>query len=153
MPKWNLPVDPEELRFAIQLGMAAAILQMPIDSPESRTIKLFDEETGEIQEIGIKDTVISRFEAAIAQEFGKDESKFYSIMNRIRALLGLMIEDKRCKPYLKTNPTDSTHTLMNNVLIEVMAKFPISNDGEGEFDRDIFFREVKELLKNEKDAN
>lgn len=51
MPKWNLPVDPEELQFALQLGNAAGTYQMPIENPETKGIDLFDEESGEIQEI------------------------------------------------------------------------------------------------------
>jgi hypothetical protein len=38
--------------------------------------------------------------------------------------------------------------MINNVLIEVVAKFPISDDGE--LDKDAFFREVKELIENDK---
>ena len=82
------------------------------------------------------------------EEFAEDESKFYSIMNRIAALMRLLADDERVKPYLKTDPTDSEHTMINNTLIEVMAKFPISDDGE--LDKDAFFREVKELIENEK---
>ena len=148
MPKWNLPVDPEELQFALQLGNAAGTHQMPIDNPETKGIDLFEEESGEIQEIRFKDNPINRFGGAIAEEFGEDESKFYSIMNRIAALMRLLADDERVKPYLKTDPTDSEHTMINNTLIEVMAKFPISDDGE--LDKDAFFREVKELIENEK---
>jgi hypothetical protein len=148
MPKWNLPVDPEELQFALQLGNAAGTYQMPIENPETKGIDLFDEESGEIQEIRFKDNPMNRFGGAIAKEFGQDESKFYSIMNRIAALMRLMSDDERVKPYLKTDPTYSEDTMINNVLIEVVAKFPISDDGE--LDKDAFFREVKELIENDK---
>jgi len=148
MPKWNLPVDPEELQFALQLGNAAGTYQMPTDNPEAKGIDLLDEESGEIQEIRFKDNPINRFGGAIAKEFGEDESKFYSIMNRIAALMRLLADDERVKPYLKTDPTDSAHTMINNALIEVMAKVPISDDGE--FDRDAFFRDVKGIIGNGK---
>jgi len=150
MPKWNLPVDPEELLFAFQLGNAAGTHQMPIDNPETKGIDLLDEETGSIQQIRLKDNSINRFGGAIAQEFGEDESKVYSIMNRIAALMRLLSEDERVKPYLKADPDDSEHTMINNALIEVMAKFPISRDGE--FDKDIFFKEVQELIEDERDT-
>ncbi len=151
MPKWNLPVDAEELQFALQLGNAAGTHKMPIDNPETKGIDLFDEESGEIQEIRFIDNPINRFGGAIAKEFGEDESKFYSIMNRIAALMRLFSDDERVKPYLKEDPDDSEHTMINNALIEVMAKFPISEDGE--FDKDTFFSEVQELIENEKDTN
>lgn len=91
MPKWNLPVDPEELQFALQLGSAAETYQMPIENPETKGIDLFDEESGEIQQIRFKDNPMNRFGGAIVKEFGQDESKFYSIMNRIAALLRLRV--------------------------------------------------------------
>ena len=68
-------------------------------------------------------------------------------MNRIAALMRLLSDDERVKPYLKTHPDDSEHTLINNALIEVMARFPISEDGQ--FDKDAFFRELQELVENE----
>ena len=147
MPKWNLPVDPEELQFALQLGNAAGTHQMPVENPETKGIELFDEESGEIQKIRFKDNPINRFGGAIAKEFGEDESKFYSIMNRIAALMRLLSDDERVKPYLKTDPTDGENTMINNTLIEVMAKFPISDDGE--LDSDAFFKAVKPLIENE----
>jgi hypothetical protein len=147
MPKWNLPVDPEELQFALQLGNAAGTTQMPIENPETKQINIVDEESGEIQKISLKDNPINRFGGAIAQEFGKDESKFYSIMNRIAALMRLLSDDKRVQPYLKSDPADSEHTMINNVLIEVIAKFPISRNGD--LDKDAFFAEVEKLVSNE----
>lgn len=151
MPKWNLPVDPEELQFALQLGNFAATYRMPTDNPETKGIDLLDEETGEIEELRFKDNPINRFGGAIAQEFGQDESKFYSIMNRITALMRLLSDDDRVKPYLKAHPEDSEHTMINNALIEVMAKFPISENGE--IDKDVFFREVEDLIKSGKKEN
>ena len=151
MPKWNLPVEPEELLFAFQLGNAAGTHQMPIDNPETKEINLLDEDSGEIQQIRLKDNHINRFGGAIAQEFGEDESKFYSIMTRISSLMRILSDDERVKPYLKDDPDDSGNTMINNVLFEVMAKFPISRDGE--FDKDTFFKEVKELTGNSKNTN
>lgn len=150
MPKWNLRVDPEELLFALQLGNAAGNHLMPIDNPETKGIDLLDEETGTIQELRFKDNPINRFGVAIAQEFGKDESKFYSIMNRIAAFMRLLSDDERVKPYLKEHPEDIENTMINNTLIEVMAKFPISEDGE--IDKDTFFREVVDLIENDKNT-
>lgn len=121
MPKWNLPVDPEELQFALQLGNAAGTGQMPVDNPETKGIDIIEEESGEIQEIRFKDNPINRFGGAIAKEFGEDESKYYSVMNRITALLRLLSDDDRVTPYLKEDPDDSEHTMINNALIEVMA--------------------------------
>lgn len=148
MPKWNLPVEPKELQFAVQLGNAAVNDQMPTDIPETKEIDLLYEESGEFQEFRCKDNPINRFGCAIATEFGKNVSKYYSMMNRIGVLMKLM-SDERVKPYLKTDPTDSERTMINNVLIELLAKFPISDAGE--LDRDAFFREVKEFIKNKKD--
>jgi len=150
MPKWILPVDPEEFQYALQLGNAAGTHQMPIDNPETKGIDLIDEDTGTIEEIRFKDNLTNRFGGANAQGFGEDESKFYSIMNRIAALMRLLSDDERVKPYLKTQPEDSEHTMINNALIEVMAKFPISEDGE--IDKDAFFREVEELIEIEKNT-
>ncbi|MFH2046938.1 MAG: hypothetical protein ABIK92_17550 [Pseudomonadota bacterium] len=148
MPKWNLTVEPTELQFAVQLGNAAVTDQMQTDNPETKGIDLFDEKSGEFQEFQCKDNPINRFGCAIATEFGKNVSKYYSIMNRIGILMRLM-SDERVNPYLKTDSTDSERTMINNVLIEVLAKFPVSDAGE--LDRDAFFREVQELIENKKD--
>ena len=43
----------EELQFALQLGQAAGIHQMPIDNPETEGINLVDEEAGIIEQLGI----------------------------------------------------------------------------------------------------
>lgn len=144
MPEWNLPVDPEELQFALQLGQAAGIHQMPIDNPETKGINLVDEEAGVIQKLRLRDNPINRFGGAIAQEFGEDESKFYSIMNRIFALMRLLSDDERAAPYLKADPENNEYTMINKAVIEVMARFPISEDGE--INKDAFFREVEELI-------
>ena len=148
MTEWNLPVDPEELQFALQLGQAAGIHQMPIDNPETKGINLVDEEAGIIEKLRLRDNPINRFGGAIAQEFGEDESKFYSIMNRIFALMRLLSDDERVAPYLKADPENSEYTMINNAVIEVMARFPISEDGK--INKDAFFREVDELIENKK---
>jgi hypothetical protein len=142
-----LPVDPEELQFAFQLGNAAGTQQMPIDNLENKGIDIFDKNSGEIHEIRLKDNPINRFGSAIAQEFGKDESKYYSLMNRVVALMRILSTDERAETYTKNHPDDSEFVMVNNVMIEAMADFPISDDGE--IDRDAFFLKVQEILEND----
>ncbi len=131
MPKWNLPVRPEELQFALQVGNAAGTNQTPMDNPS--------------------DSPVDRFRAAIAQEFGNDISRFYSIMNRTAALMRLSSEDERTLQYLTTSADNSEGVMINDALIKVMARFPISQ--EGEFDEDAFFKEVNGLVENGKDQS
>jgi hypothetical protein len=69
------------------------------------------------------------------------------MMNRIAALMRLLSDDKRINSYLKVNPNDSENTMINSAVIKVMAKFPISEDGE--FDRDAFFKEVHKTVEKE----
>jgi hypothetical protein len=120
---------------------------MPVANPETKGIDLLDEKSGKIEKIRLGDNPINRFSLAIAHEFGDDESRFFSIMNRIAALARLLADDKRIEPYLKVNPNDRENPMINNAVINVMAQFPIFEDGE--FDRDAFFSEVRKAVENE----
>ena len=151
MLKYNLPVEPEELKFAFQLGDAAGSQQMPIDNIENKEIDILDEETGEINEIRLKDNPISRFGSAIAQHYGNDESKYFSIMNRILALMEILSSDEKVKKYLKPDPDDGEFVMVNNILIEAMADFPMSDMGE--IDKDAFFLKVQEMIENDENTD
>jgi hypothetical protein len=148
MPRKILPVNPEELLFALQIGNAAGMQQMPMENVENRGLSFLDKETGEINEIRLRDNPHNRFGSAIAHEYGNDESKFYSIMMRIRSLMILLSSDERVKPYLKAHPDNSEIDMINNVLVEAIADFPISD--EGEMDEEAFFIRVQEILKADK---
>jgi len=144
MPKFNLPVDPEELLYAMQVGNAAISGKMPVDNPENKGFNFIDEESGTIQKIGFTGHPMILFGFAVLQEFGDDESKFCSIMNRLMALMNLCATDKSAKPFLKSDPDGEDFTMINNVLVEVMATIPMSKDGR--FNKKAFFAKVKTLL-------
>ena len=146
MLKRNLPIDPDELMYAFQIGNAAGSQQMPIENVENRGLNIFDEETGDINEIRLSDNPINRFGSAIAQEYGGDESKFHSIMNRLMALMRIISNKEKVEKYLKPHPDDE-YIMVNNVLVEVMADFPMT--GNGEIDEDQFFIKVDKILEKE----
>jgi hypothetical protein len=101
-----LPVTPDELKFALSLGNSAAAHKTPIENPETKKLHIVDDETGEVDgTIGLVDNAINRFGGAIAKEFGQDEQKFFSIMNRAFELSKLM-EDDRMKPYVINDSVD-----------------------------------------------
>ena len=142
----NLPVTPEELLFAFQLGNAGASHQMPMESVENKEINILDEETGEIDGFRLADNPMNRFGSAIVQEFGEDEDKFYSIMNRIMALMRILSHEDKISNYLKPHHEDNDSVMVKDILFEIMADFPMSVNGE--IDEDAFFVKLRELTEN-----
>jgi len=143
MAQWNMPVEPEELLYALKVGNAAALNQMPLDHTPGDGLEIVDEETGQVQTVKFTDNAVNRFGVAIAREFDNMGSKFFSLMTRIGALMRLL-EDERAKPFVEL---EGEFTKIRNALIETMASFPISP--EGFMDVDGFFR----LLENVKKEN
>ncbi len=142
-----VPVDPEELLFAFKVGSSAAGFDMPLESPATKSVHAFDHKTGKTDEIRLVDNPMSRFMTSVANEFRHDASKFYSIMQRINALIVLMGTDERAKEYLKAPPGNREMLAFDNALIEVMAQIRFSESGE--FDKDLFFNNVEEIKKND----
>ncbi len=125
MARWNMPVEPDELLYALKVGNAAALNQMPLKHTPGQGLKIVDEETGQIQTIHFTDNSVNRFGVAIAREFDNMGSKFFSLMTRIGALMRLL-EDDRAKPYVHL---EGEFTKIRNSMIETMASFPISPEG------------------------
>ncbi|GAB6905868.1 hypothetical protein DESC_590130 [Desulfosarcina cetonica] len=136
MAQWNMPVEPEELLYALKVGNAAALNQMPLTHTPGKGLEIVDEETGQIQTVHFADSAVNRFGVAIAQEFDNLGSKFFSLMTRIGALMRL-IEDERAKPYVQL---EGDFTKIRNAMIETMASFPITP--EGFVDADQFFNQL-----------
>ncbi len=141
MAQWNMPVQPDELLYALKVGNAAALNQMPLSHLPGQGLELVDEDTGQVQTVRFADNAVNRFGAAIAREFDNMGSKFFSLMTRIGALMRLL-EDERAKPYVQS---EGEYTRIRNAMIEAMASFPISSDGFMDVDR--FFT----LLAHSKD--
>jgi hypothetical protein len=131
--QWNLPVEPDELLYALKVGNAAALNQMPLRHTPGQGLDVVDEETGQVQTVHFEDSAVNRFGVAIAREFDNMGSKFFSLMTRIGALMRLL-EDDRAKPYVEL---EGEFTKIRNAMIETMASFPISP--EGFLDVDQFF--------------
>jgi len=125
MAQWNMPVEPDELLYALKVGNAAALNQMPLKHTPGQGLELMDEETGQVQTVHFADNAVNRFGVAIAREFDNMGSKFFSLMTRIGALMRL-IEDDRAKPYVEL---EGEYTKIRNAMIETMASFPITPDG------------------------
>lgn len=141
MAQWNMPVEPDELLYALKVGNAAALNQMPLKHTPGAGLEVVDEETGQIQTIHFADHAVNRFGVAIAREFDNMGSKFFSLMTRIGALMRLL-EDERAKPYVKL---EGEFTRIRNAMIETMASFPISP--EGFLDADLFFIHLEKTGK------
>ena len=137
MAQWNLPVEPDELLYALKVGNAAALNQMPLKHTPGQGLDIMDEETGRIQTVHFADNAVNRFGVAIAREFDNMGAKFFSLMTRIGALMRLL-EDDRAKPYVEL---EGEFTKIRNAMIETMASFPISP--EGFLDVDQFFRHLE----------
>lgn len=142
MAQWNLPVEPDELLYALKVGNAAALNQMPLKHTPGKGLKILDEETGQVQTVHFADNAVNRFGVAIAREFDNMGSKFFSLMTRIGALMRLL-EDDRAKPYVQL---EGDFTKIRNAMIETMASFPISP--EGFVDVDQFFNSLKNARKS-----
>ena len=136
MARWNMPVEPDELLYALKVGNAAALNKMPLVHTPGEGLKIVDEETGQVQTVHFADNAVNRFGVAIAQEFDNAGSKFFSLMTRIGALMRLL-EDDRARPYVEL---EGDFTKIRNTMIETMASFPISP--EGFLDADRFFRRL-----------
>lgn len=136
MARWNMPVEPDELLYALKVGNAAALNQMPLAHTPGKGLEIVDEETGQIQTVHFADSAVNRFGVAIAREFDNLGSKFFSLMTRIGALMRL-IEDERAKPYVQL---EGEFTKIRNAMIETMASFPITPDGF--VDADQFFSQL-----------
>jgi hypothetical protein len=137
MVQWNMPVEPDELLYALKVGNAAALNQMPLKHTPGQGLEILDEDTGQVQTIHFADNAVNRFGVAIAHEFDNMGSKFFSLMTRIGALMRLL-EDDRAKPYVEL---EGEFTKIRNAMIEAMASFPISP--EGFLDVDQFFNLLK----------
>ena len=87
MAQWNMPVEPDELLYALKVGNAAAMNQMPLKHTPGQGLEIMDEETGQIQTVHFADNAVNRFGMAIAHEFDNMGSKFFSLMTRIGALI------------------------------------------------------------------
>ena len=141
MARWNMPVEPDELLYALKVGNAAALNQMPLKHTPGQGLEIVDEETGQIQTVHFADNAVDRFGVAIAREFDNMGSKFFSLMTRIGALMRLL-EDDRAKPYVQM---EGEFTKIRNAMIETMASFPISPDGF--LDADRFFNSLENAGK------
>ena len=141
MARWNLPVEPDELLYALKVGNAAALNQMPLKHTPGQGLKIVDEETGQVQTVHFADNAVNRFGVAIAKEFDNMGSKFFSLMTRIGALMRLL-EDDRARPYVEL---EGEYTKIRNAMIETMASFPISP--EGFLDVDQFFSHLEASRK------
>jgi len=142
MAQWNMPVEPDELLYALKVGNAAALNQMPLKHTPGRGLEIMDEETGQVQTIHFADNAVNRFGVAIAREFDNMGSKFFSLMTRIGALMRIL-EDDRAKPYVEL---EGEFTKIRNAMIEAMAAYPISP--EGFLDVDQFFHHLEGASKN-----
>jgi hypothetical protein len=131
MVQWNMPVEPDELLYALKVGNAAALNQMPLKHTPGEGLEIVDEDTGRIQTVHFADNAVNRFGVAIAREFDNIGSKFFSLMTRIGALMRLL-EDDRAKPYVEL---EGEFTKIRNAMIETMASFPISPEGFLDVDR------------------
>lgn len=141
MARWNMPVEPDELLYALKVGNAAALNQMPLKHTPGEGLEIVDEETGRIQTIHFADHAVNRFGVAIAREFDNMGSKFFSLMTRIGALMRLL-EDDRAQPYVEL---EGEYTKIRNAMIETMASFPISPEGFMDVDR--FFDHLKTIRR------
>lgn len=141
MAQWNMPVQPDELLYALKVGNAAALNQMPLKHTPGQGLEIVDEETGQVQTVHFDDNAVNRFGVAIAQEFDNMGSKFFSLMTRIGALMRLL-EDDRARPYVEA---DGEFTKIRNAMIEEMASYPISPEGFLDVDR--FFNHLKKVGK------
>lgn len=141
MAQWNMPVEPDELLYALKVGNAAALNQMPLKHTPGQGLEIVDEETGQVQTVHFADNAVNRFGVAIAREFDNMGSKFFSLMTRIGALMRLLEHD-RAKPYVEL---EGEFTKIRNAMIETMASFPISP--EGTVDVDKFFNYLESARK------
>lgn len=141
-----LPVKPEELQYAMQISNVEMIYKMVLDSFENKNQTILVGESGKNINFSLNDAPMNESGGAVLKGADKDECefKFHSIINRISALVQLINSDDRAKPYLKLDPSGNTQIMIDTILIETIATFPIyENVG---IDKDTFFKEVKKFI-------
>ena len=73
MARWNMPVEPDELLYALKVGNAAALNQMPLKHTPGQGLKIVDEETGQVQTVHFADNAVNRFGVAKDGELSKGD--------------------------------------------------------------------------------
>jgi hypothetical protein len=141
LKKNTLPIEPETLEHAIQIGFLAKNNKRSTERYEDRKLKQIEKKMREINNNLFFGTTFLNLLYAIDKEYGQDESKFLSIMNRFDALINLLRDnDPRMKSYLIK---DKSIIKVDTVVIEIIASIPITPNGE--IDKALFFKRLNKF--------
>jgi hypothetical protein len=124
-------VTPEELRFAMATGTAAASGRTPQSSVGAYGA-----------DVDIPDTPENRAMFAIRSQF--DSAKFRALMARIGAMMDVL-QDDRAAPYIRRSTEGFKGDEVYEAVVDVAATFPLN--GNREFDKGEFFRAVAKAVE------
>jgi hypothetical protein len=143
--KFRKPVNPQEFRFCLDLGNAAASQKMPMASPESKAIN-FREKNGDLTQIVIKDTPLTRVMMAISdhvKDCGGDDSdnfaKQVSIHFRMQAM-GKIIEHPGAEAWSRDLGAGRE---IHEAVVEAASTAELNSDAE--FEPNSFFELVETI--------
>ena len=134
------PVDPGDLAFALELGLAGADGRMPMESPARREVTV-EIKPGHFETLNLKDTPVNRMWLAIRNHCGDDNNKFTSMFWRITALFAVSRTDQM-KPWARENENEQ---LLHSATIEAAAVMPLHVAGD--FEPAQFAERVGEIAK------
>jgi hypothetical protein len=129
-------VSVEEFRFAFNLAMSAASLDMPVENPETFGVDLLANDGG-ITKVRFTDRPMNRAMLAIGNHCSGDTEKAWAIMTRYLALQGLPF----LEPWLVS---EDGMIRIHDAVIDAAADCPVN--GSGDFDAGAFYTHVAELV-------
>lgn len=152
-PKFRASVTPQEFRFCLALGSAAASRKMPMVSPENDPID-FVEENGDVTQIVIKDAPFARAMIAISDHVSDCDrshadtlAKQLSIHFRIQAM-GKIIEH----PDAETWSRDfGEGRQVHEAVVEAASTADLNPDAK--FEPNSFFELVKTIASQKYSGN
>ncbi|MEM6496367.1 MAG: hypothetical protein AAF709_06545 [Pseudomonadota bacterium] len=134
-------VDPEEILFAIQVGQAAAMHQMPSTNPEEFSVGTIHDDGG-VGKMRLCDNSMNRFSLAVREHCKNDVEEFKSIMTRWFALLHILSDPRLVQLTRSSNQDDADE--MRTEVITIAATMSLDRDGR--FKPNKFFRRVQALI-------
>ena len=136
------PVARDQFAFAFKLSNCAAGLATPVQNPGLNKLNIVDEEKDEVTVIQFTDIPVNRAMFAAKGHFGNDEKSFLNFSMRFFAM-GDIIKSEEVKEWMKPDEKNETFSLLHHAVIYAEAETPL--DSEGGFNKDKFFKIVKEI--------
>jgi hypothetical protein len=137
------PVEPEQLRFAVELAGSVAAGRTPAGAMTGDDLTA-DVDRPVLGGLRFCETVEDHMSFALLQQFWPDRELFFSVLFRLRALNHILCDNVLDQMIEDPNP-QSERVRVRKEVLEVAAKMPL--DSSGEFHRQEFLSRVRQLLE------